>query len=197
VSLPLLRLLVFCLTFAGCVAVGLPATGDPAKKLHAATALFDHRNRPVLAETLIRQALERYQTNGDELGVAEAYRTYGFFFRSASVGRLSNFYRKNGFLDKSATFDARYGKSVEYFERARLIYAAHQRFDALVNVDLNMGFTLELMGDQPAACRAFDRSLQDSAEHARQSPDAKIVLPSGFGTYEEFVASHKQRLDCP
>jgi len=136
------------LAFAGCAAFGVPATSDSAGKLRDATALFDRQDRPLPAERLIREALEVYQRNGDQLGVAEAYRTYGFFFRARSVGgKWSKFYRDNGFLDRSATFDTRYMKSIEYFEMARAIFSAHQRFDALTNVDLNMGFTFELMGN--------------------------------------------------
>src|SRR6267378_1202521 len=82
------------LGFAGCAAFGVPATTDPAGKLRDATALFDRQDRPLPAERLIREALELYQKNGDQLGVAEAYRTYGFFFRSGSVGgKWSKFYR--------------------------------------------------------------------------------------------------------
>ena len=133
-------LLFSLLAFTGCAAIGVPATSDPAGKLRDATALFDRQDRPLPAERLIREALEIYQKNDDQLGVAEAYRTYGFFFRSASInGKWSKFYRDNGFLDRSATFDARYIKSIEYFEMARAIYSAHQRFDALTNVDLNTG----------------------------------------------------------
>src|SRR5207253_7111162 len=127
------------LGFTGCAAIGVPATTDPARKLRDATALFDRQDRPLPAERLIREALEVYQRNGDQLGVAEAYRTYGFFFRARSVGgKWSKFYRDNGFLDRSAAFDARYINSIEYFEMARAIYSAHQRFDALTNVVLNM-----------------------------------------------------------
>src|SRR5438094_2651181 len=104
-------LLLSLLAFAGCAAFGVPATSDPAGKLRDATALFDRQDRPLPAERLIREALEVYQRNGDQLGVAEAYRTYGFFFRARSVGgKWSKFYRDNGFLDRSETFDTRYMK---------------------------------------------------------------------------------------
>ena len=190
-------LLFSLLAFAGCAAIGVPATSDPAGKLRDATALFDRQDRPLPAERLIREALEIYQKNGDQLGVAEAYRTYGFFFRSGSVGgKWSKFYRNNGFLERSATFDTRYTKSIEYFEMARAIFSAHQRFDALTNVDLNIGFTFELMGDRQAACQAFDRSRQDNTELLRRKPGTRIELPQGVATYEQFLAPHRQRAGC-
>jgi hypothetical protein len=197
-TFPLVLLLAFSLSAAACAAFGVPATSAPATKLRDATALFDQQDRPLPAERMIREAMDLYQAAGDEVGVAEACRTYGFFFRSPSVAaKWSNHYRENGFFDRSATFDTRYARSVEYFERARRIYAARQQFDALKNVDLSVGFTLELMGDRQAACQAFDRSRQDNAEWARHNPGAKIELPRGFRTYEEFLATHKQRVGCP
>jgi len=44
--------------FAGCVAVGIVPSSDPAVKLAQATELFDRRPRPVLAESLIQEALD-------------------------------------------------------------------------------------------------------------------------------------------
>src|SRR3989442_11453492 len=139
----------------GCAGVGVVATSDPAAKLRDAGDLFDRQDRPLIAERLIREAMDIYQANNDQLGLAEAYRTYGFFFRSPSIeGKWNNYYRANGFLDRSATFATRYAKSIEYFEKARTIFAASTRYDALTNVDLNMGFTYIAAGNTPAACQA-------------------------------------------
>src|SRR5258706_382617 len=70
---------------AGCAGVGITAKSDPAAKLHDATDLFDRQDRPLIAEKLIREAIASYQKSNDQLGLANAYRTYGFFFRSASI----------------------------------------------------------------------------------------------------------------
>ena len=197
-STPPAVLLVFSLlAVTGCAGLGVPATTDAAGKLRDATALFDRLDRPLAAERLIRDAIEIYQKNGDQLGLAEAYRTYAFFFRSRSLeGKWSSFYRSNGFLDRSASFDSRHARALAYFEMARAIYSDHDRFDALTNVDLNMGFTLELMGNRQAACEAFERSRQDHAEALRVNPNIKIELSPGFSTYEQFLASQQQRAGC-
>jgi tetratricopeptide (TPR) repeat protein len=165
-----LALAVFAslLIVAGCASIGVPATSDPAMKLRHAVDLFDKQDRPALAERLIREAIDIYSTPTDQLGLAEAYRTYGLFFRSASVsGKWSNFYRSNGFLDRTACWDCRYAKSIEYFEKARTIDTDQQRFDGLTNVNLHMGFSDELMGNSEAAT-----------------------------TYEEFLAPHRSRVGC-
>ena len=185
-----------CAVFAGCAGVGIVATSNPAAILRDATDRFERRDSPVVAEKLIRQALGSYQKNHDQLGLASAYRTYGFFFRSAAVeGKWAGHYRENGFLDKSARFDTRYEQSIAYFERARIIFAEYKRFDALTTVNLDIGFTYEAMGYQGAACEAFDRSTESNRENL-QTPRAKVVLPQGFSTYEEFLAPHRQRAGC-
>ncbi len=182
--------------FSGCAGLGVVALSDPAAKLRAAGDLFDRQDRPLIAERLIREAIESYQKNNDKLGLADAYRTYGFFFRSSAIeGKWSKHYRDNGFLDKSASFDARYGKSIEYLEKARIIFADYKRFDALTNVNLNMGFTYEVMGYGAAACEAFDRSVENNRDNL-QIAKAKIALPQGFATYEEFLAPHRERAGC-
>ena len=62
-------------------------------------------------------------------------------------------------------------------------------------MNLDIGFTYEAMGYQDAACEAFDRSTESNRENL-QTPRAKVVLPQGFSTYEEFLAPHRQRAGC-
>ena len=194
----LVPLVFVCLVaLTGCAGVGVVATSDPAAKLRDAADLFDRQDRPLIAERLIREAINTYQSSNDQLGLAEAYRTYGFFIRSPSIeGKWNKYYRENGFLDKSATFDSRYMKSIEYFEKARTIFADNKRFDALTNVDLNMGFTYVAMGNRAAACQAFDKSVESNRENLRQNPAAKPALPKGFSSYEAFVADWKKQYGC-
>jgi tetratricopeptide (TPR) repeat protein len=197
-GLRLVPLLLFCLiALTGCAGFGVVATSDPAAKLRDAGDLFDRQDRPLIAERLIREAIDAYQNNNDQLGLADAYRTYGFFFRSPSIeGKWNKYYRDNGFLDRSATFATRYAKSIEYFERARTIFAANNRFDALTNVDLNMGFTYVAMGNTAAACQAFDKSVESNHENLRQNPTAKPALPRGFSSYDDFIAARKKQYGC-
>lgn len=182
---------------AGCAGVGIVGVSDPAAKLRDAGDLLNRQDRPLIAEGLIRDAIESYQKNNDQLGLADAYRTYGFFFRSPAIeGKWSKYYRENGFLDKAASFDARYGKSIEYFDKARTIFAEYKRFDALTNLNLNIGFTYEVMGYGAAACEAFDRSLENNRDNLRQISKAKVALPQGFASYEQFLAPHRERAGC-
>ncbi len=189
--------LALAVVLAGCAGVGVVATTDPYRKLADANHLFDQQDRPLLAEVLIREAITICEDSRDQPCLAEAYRTYGFFFRSASIdGKWNVHYRKNGFLEKSATFDTRYAKSIEYFEKARQIFAQIERIDILSNINLNMGFTYELMGRRDAACRAFEESVDNNREALRRKPDEPVNLPEGIATFEDYLTPHRKRVGC-
>src|SRR3989338_648543 len=99
-------------SITGCAAVGVPHTSNPDKKLRYAESLFNNEDRPLPAQDLIMEAIDKYKTNGDDVGLANAYRTYAFFLQSPAVGRWS----KMSFEDKTVTHENRFGKSVEYWE---------------------------------------------------------------------------------
>ncbi len=180
----------------GCSAMLVPASDDPATKLKQATSLFDRQDRPLPAERLIREAIDIYNKENNQLGLADAYRTYGFFFRSASIEKWHKHYKESGFLEKSATFDTRYDKSIEYFEKAKNIFTSYKKFDDLVNVDLNMGFTYEFAGNKAGACKAYEASISSSREYSRLNPNSKLIVPKGYSSYEDYANTHRKRLKC-
>src|SRR5581483_10231032 len=116
----------------GCAGIGVTSTSDPAEKLRDAYYLTERADRPLVAERLIREALDIYARNNDQLGIAEAYKQYGLFFSSDSLaGKWSTYYKNNGFLDKTVSYDGRYTKAIEYLEKARAILRELQKYDAL------------------------------------------------------------------
>jgi tetratricopeptide (TPR) repeat protein len=188
--------LTLSLSVGACAGFGVVETSDPATKLSDAADLFERQGRPLLAEKLIREAIVIYEKNGDEIGLADAYRTYGFFFRSPSIRKWGRYYREHGFLDKSASIDLNLPKSIEYFEKAANIFARHRRFDALTNVNLNIGLTRIALGEQSAACEAFERSLRSNRDNLRENPNAKPAPPRHFSTYDEYIARVKKDYGC-
>ncbi len=97
-------------------------TSDPAKKLSNTYMLFDKQKRPIPAEKLIRESITIYKNKNNQLSLAEAYRAYGFFFRSNAVKKWHAHYKEKGFYDSDATYEKRYEKSIEYFSKAENIY---------------------------------------------------------------------------
>jgi tetratricopeptide (TPR) repeat protein len=185
------------LLLVGCAGVGVIATSDPEKKLSDASYLFDREDRPLIAERLIREAIEICKTKSDQRCLGEAYLTYGFFFRSPTIeGKWSKNYRENGFMEKSATFENRYEKSIEYFQKARQIFIQLERYDMLGNVNFNMGVSYEMAGEKKLACQAYDDSSKSNRDNLRQNPNAIPARPKGFSTFEDFLQSQRRRVGC-
>jgi hypothetical protein len=184
---------------SACAAVGVVATSDPAAKLRDAMALFDDAGRPLPAEQLIVDALEQYKASNNAAGLAEAYRVYGLFFRSRSMKHPSYaaHYREKGFLDKTATYDARYDRSLYYLGMAEDIYRKIGGKDMLSNVYFHMGNVNVLKGDSTVACRYYDESLSAQAEFRAAHPDTSVVLPRGTRSFEEALAASKKYAGCP
>jgi hypothetical protein len=181
---------------AGCAAVSVPTDSDPAEKLRIAQALYTQEQRPVPAENQIQEAIEIYAQQQNTLGLAEAYRQYGLFFRSESVKKAEQYFRNNGFIERSANFDTRYSKSIEYFEKARDIYTEQKKFDALTNLYLNMGFTYQLMQNREAACPVFDQMIASYGEHLKARPTEILYAPAGYANLERYMADIKKKGGC-
>jgi len=189
-------MLVLPLLIFGCAAFGLPVTSDPAKKIGQAYQLFDEQQRPLPAEKLIRDSIDIYKEKNDLAGLSEAYRAYGFFFRSGAIEKWNKHYKSKGFLETGATFENRYSYSIKYFKKARAIYLGNFRYDALANVYLNMGFTYAISKENMKACEMFDKSNANYEEHMKNHPDSKMNLPKGVVSYEDYIVEHKKRLSC-
>jgi tetratricopeptide (TPR) repeat protein len=197
-SAPVLLALVTTHSLFACAGIGVIETSDPAQKLRDAEVLFSQKDRPLIAERLIREALSISELQNNELGVANAYRTYGFFFRSSSVsGSWAEYYRKHGFLEPSVAWGTRLDASIRFFHQAVEIYDRLSRFDASTNVYLNMGHTYTLMQDREHACAAFSKALDTYHENLHVNPSARPQTPPGFSSFEEFVNKVRADERCP
>jgi len=185
------------LALGGCAGTGNSAMPDLAAQLRTAERLYEEQGNALTAEALIWQTMEAYRNKGDQLGLAESYRAYAFFLRSQVIeGKWSEHYKHSGFLDPSVTLETRYEKSIDYLEKARAIFATYGRYDALTNVNLNIGFIYEVLGNPEAACLAFENSTGSNREGLERHAKLQITLPKGFATYEDFLAPHRKRVGC-
>jgi tetratricopeptide (TPR) repeat protein len=170
---------------------------DLAAQLQTAERLYEEQGDALNAETLIQDTMEAYRAKSDQLGLAESYRAYAFFLRSDVIeGKWSEHYKSAGFLDPSVTFATRYENSIDYLEKARAIFSTYGRYDALTNINLNIGFTYEVLGNPDAACRAFENSIGSNREGLERHAKLQITLPKGYATYEDFLAPHRKRVGC-
>jgi tetratricopeptide (TPR) repeat protein len=187
----------------GCEALLVPATSDPLEKLNSAEYLFMKANRPIPAEKLILDAIKIYQERDDPYGLGHAYREYGDFLYSDAVSKLGWFYVKNGFLNKSITYDNRLekakeydSKALEYFERAERQYIESKKFDYLTNVYINMAWCYFVLYEYKKSCEYYDKSLEAHNEFVRRNPGVKVQASPGYQSVPDFVASEKQKTGC-
>ena len=180
----------------GCAAMFVPETNDPREKLKWANELFDRQQRPLPAERLINEAISICTQNNDRECLAQAYITYGFFFRSRSIEKWQKIYQEKGFQDKTATYDMRHIKSKEYFEKSIPIWTELGRFDGLTNAYLNIGFAYEFIDNKAGACDPYVKSLENYRKNIERNPTANVARPQGFSKYEDYLSIQQKRAGC-
>jgi tetratricopeptide (TPR) repeat protein len=199
------RIIVFStfVLISACAGVGIVATSDPLVKLNDAEDLFMSQDRPLPAERLIREAIAIYQQRNDPHGLGNSHREYGDLLRSPAVAKWEKVYRRDGFQDKSITFDNRLAKASEFYRQALAYYqrAAEQhreagRYDALTNVYYNMAWSSYRLDERDNACRYYDQTIEAYKEGIRRNPSAKPHLPPGAGSMTDAISSAKRRAGC-
>lgn len=184
------------LVLSGCAAMLVPETDDPIEKLGWATELFNNQQRPLPAEKLIREAILICENSADNECLGKAYVDYGFFFRSPSIEKWEKHYREHGFLDAEAVFDKRLETSRDYFNKGISYYLKTERYDALSNAYLNLGFTYYFLGQHENECSSYAKSLEFHAKNILLNPSANVALPEGASSFKEYVNGQQSRAGC-
>ncbi len=188
---------------SSCAGFGIVATSDPLAKLNDAEDLFMRQARPLPAERLIREAIAIYQERDDPHGLANAHREYGDLLRSPAILKWETVYRRDGFQDKSITFDNRFEKASEFYRKALTYYGRAEQqqrqtetYDALTNVYFNMAWSHYRLDERDKACGYYDRAVEAYDENIRRNPSAKPYVPPGTGSFSEFIGAAKRRAGC-
>jgi tetratricopeptide (TPR) repeat protein len=182
---------------------GCASTKDPVQQLDQAEGLFITKGQIGSAEKLIIEALATYQRQDNPHGLANAYRTYGDFLSSPVVTRSETLIRKDGFSDKSITYDNRLARMAHYYSRALTYYNIAEerylrsaRFDALTNIYYNMAWTHLGLKQQKEACSAFDKTIEAFNENMRRNPSARPFAPAGAASIPAAVNREKGLAGC-
>ena len=175
--------------------MGVAKTNNPDQKLADAHSLVWELDRPLPAESLIREAIDIYRKNNDEKGLARAYQEYAQFLASSAVERYPKTYQKYGFADQTS-FDDRWKTSVKYLDLARDLYAKNKIYEGVMNVDFKLGIAYETMKRILEACDSYNRTLTDKQDYLKNDPNAKINFPKQFSRYEDYLAAQTARAGC-
>ena len=180
------------LLLSACSAVGVAATPDPRQKLEDAQVLFDSKNRPLPAEGLILEAIKIFEQRQDWQWLGHSYREYGDLLKSDAVARLESMYRRDGFRDKTITWENHLDRALEFYrmalesyKRAELPNVQASQYDALTNLYLNMGISSHALGLDADACSYYSQMI-DAADKNRALHPSMAPSP----TQVERVVSH-------
>ena len=182
------------LVLSGCAG---RSTGDPALKLKWASEDFSSKDNPVEAEKLIRDAIDIYELKRNHLGLAEAYRQYGLFFRSNAVSKFEEHYQRNGFLDEKVRFKDRYAKAIEYFNRAKDIYSDFGRYDDLSELYISLAKTYDITNRREEACEAFSKSIESFSRFKSVNKETQEQNALEIANYTEYVGLMRKQAGCP
>lgn len=186
--------ILLLLILSGCSALGVVETSDPYQKLAQAEQL-KQTGRIGVARRLILEAAEIFEQQGDAIGLAEAYRSYGFLLRMYGEDVITD-------LDVSAStrtatnYDRRMDKSIEYFQKSLRLYKRNDQHDRIANLHYNIGVSHHFAGRLDQACFAFDTSLEAHRASMRIDPGRDVVLPSGVESFAELINRAKEEIGC-
>lgn len=196
-------LVMLTVFFTGCSGVGVIESSDPIRKLDDAKVLYEERDRPIMAEKLILEAIAILEANGDPHGLGHSYREYSQLIISSAVTRAEKVYRRDGFLNREITFDGRKEKSTEFLKKAigyylsvEEKYQSNGRYDQLTNLYLNLGVSHYYLTERVQACGYADKALLSSQENRRTTPEAKLSGEEEGQSVEDQLIAFKNSMGC-
>ena len=153
-------------------------------------------NRPLAASNVLDEMFNYCEKKNDEKCFVYAYFTYGQFLNSEYVSSYE-WYKKNGYRDKTITFDNINQKSMEYFEKALALAKKHEMDANASAIYIKIGILqFTQFKDQTSACDSFDRSLQYHLMFKKNNPDVKVKLIKGYKSFEEIISHGKKEMGC-
>lgn len=173
-------ILILCLTLTSCLATGVPYTSNPHTLLEYSYEMMN-QGRGLMARNFIDTALEKYSKINDTSGMADAYYTYG------------NYYKVTMYVgDAKFTRHQDYNKSEESFRKAIELYASINQYEGLTRSYLGLGDALTLQGKNDKAMEAYDTSLIYYRKMKEENPKAELnILTGGYKDCLELINASK------
>ena len=182
----------------GCAAALVPESNDPATKLNQALALWK-QGRVIPAERLIGDAIELAREQKNYLRLGEAQLTYAQFLKSSA-------FQNKFFDDKRAKLGGpdgvrdearRYLRDAEksYVDAEPAALSAKDSF-AISNLWIRRSLIYQELDERPQACEALRNALATHKGALERNPGAKVALPAGVKTFDEFVQRQRTTIGC-
>jgi tetratricopeptide (TPR) repeat protein len=181
---------VVLLSLLGCAAIGVPATSDPDRKLAQAYQLMAIE-RFVPAERLIQETLDIYTKQGNEIGMAEAYHTFGNFYKNEIYHtKFARFYKSLG------TYDGTYMRSIDNFSTARALFEKNENYAGVTKCLIGLGNAYSLRAEKDKACVSYDDALGFYNKAKQKDPSVRLPILTKYRDAEELINAFKQSEGC-
>lgn len=144
-----------------------------------------------MARRHILEAIEIFEQRGDDLGLAEAYRSYGFLVRVNGEDVILRHAPSD-----PTNEDGRLDTSIEYFRKSMTLAEANDQHGLVTNLHYNIAVNHYYAGRVDEACLSFDRSLATYWKSVEIKPDVVVDLPAGVKDYPELIDRAKQQAEC-
>jgi len=191
IRFPLL-LATLAIVTAGCTGVGYIATSDPKQKITQSYQLMAE-DRMLLAEDVIGQALEIFESQGDKAGMAEAYHAYGNLYKNDQYinGRWTTKFKELG------TYDGTYSKSIENFAKCEKLYEDIGDGAGAAKCLLGAGNAHGARGDRQSSCQLYERALS-RYENAKQTEEGFVEprMLTGYANMGELISAFIEHAPC-
>ena len=70
-------------------------------------------------------------------------------------------------------------------------------YDKIININYNRANIYNTLGNIAGSCAALDNAHAECNENVKRHPAAKPAMPSGYGSFAEFIKDKKRTYKCP
>ena len=168
----------------------VPETSDPNRKLAQAYSLMAHQ-RFLPAERLIREALDIYTKQGDEVGMAEAHHAFGNFYKNELYHtKFAATYKWLG------TYDGTYMKSIDNFATAKRLFEKNQNDVGVTKSLVGLGNAYSVRGEKDKACENYNAALRSWEAARARDPSVRAPILTQYRDAEELINAFRQKEGC-
>ena len=89
-----------------------------------------------------------------------------------------------------------YSEALEFYSLAEKDLLQNKKYDLLTNLYFNMAWSSYKVGKVGNACKYYDKTLNAYENNIKLNPNSKPFIPSGYGSFQEYLGSRKKGMKC-
>jgi len=150
------------------------------------------KNRFIPAERILGEVLEAYKERNDQVGMAEAYHTFGNMYKNEGLSTPQNLRH----FQTRGTYEKRFELSKDYFEKALSLYKDQQDFMGISKSYFGIASVYGILKKNQKACEYLDKSLEAYNQGKEKDPNARLPILTDYKDAREMIAYFKKVAAC-